>query len=118
MIIIAAQNEDSIEQRIRYLIHNIGLANEARHLEKQLQPISIALNKMQSGSSSIADACETWLGLLESEELKPHIKNVQKRFDQALTPNHFLAHILHPQYRGKQLLPEHKTEAQNLLNFI
>ena len=65
MIIIAAQNEDSIEQRIRSLIHNIGLANEARHFEKQLQPISEALNKLQSDSSSIADACDHGLTCLK-----------------------------------------------------
>ena len=65
MIIIAAQNEDSIEQRIRSLIHNIGLANEARHLEKQLQSISEALNKLQLDLSSIGDACDHGLTCLK-----------------------------------------------------
>jgi len=39
-------------------IHNMGLFSEAKHLHKQLEPIAKALDKLQSDSSSIADACE------------------------------------------------------------
>ena len=43
------------------------------------------------------------------------MKIIQKRFDQAMTPSHFLANILHPVYRGKNLKPDQITSAQDLL---
>ena len=42
LTLITAQNEDAIDPHIRNLIHNIGLVNEAKHLQKQLGPVSKA----------------------------------------------------------------------------
>ena len=67
MLVIVAENEDDIDTRIKSLIHNVGLFNEAKHMYDQLKPTANALDKLQKDSSSIAYACETWLGLLESE---------------------------------------------------
>ena len=107
MPLTAAQNEYLIEQKIRNLVHNVGLINEAKHLQKQLGPISKALDQLQSDTTTIADACEVWCGLLKEDELSPYMKTVEKCFNQAMTPSHFLSNILHPVYRGKQLKPEH-----------
>ena len=100
MLLIAAQHEDVIELRIRNLIQNVGLSNEVKHLNSQLKPISNALDGLQSDSASIADACEVWMDLLQEEDLAPYLKTVEKQFNQAMTPSHFLANILHPRYRG------------------
>lgn len=99
MLMIVAQNE-GIDSRIRNIIHNMGLFSEAKHLNKQLEPIAKTLNKLQSDSSSIADACEIWLDLIKTKELEPYKDKVDKRFKQAMTPSHFLANILHPMYKG------------------
>ena len=115
MLMIIAKNEDVIDSRIRNLIHNVGLFNEVKHLQLQLQPVSIALDNLQSDSSTIADACETWLDLLNNPDLKAYKDKVRNRFQQAMTPTHFLANILHPQYRGKSLLPDQVSSAQDLL---
>ena len=61
MLLITAQDKDAIDPRIRNLIHNIGLVNEAKHLQKQLGPVSKALDRLQSDSSYITDACEVWV---------------------------------------------------------
>ena len=53
MQLIVAQNEDIIEQRIRNLIHNVGLFNEAKHLQQQLSPIAEALDTFQSDSNKV-----------------------------------------------------------------
>ena len=55
------------------------------------------------------------MGLLESEELKLHKDAVKKRFDQAMTPSHFLANMLHPAYAGKKLSLEQIYLAQAMV---
>lgn len=101
MLMIIAQNEDIIDSRIRNIIHNVGLYNEVKNLEQQLKPVSISLDKLLSDSSTIADACEVWLDLLQHPDLDPYQSNVNNRFKQAMTPAHFLANALHPVDRGK-----------------
>ena len=88
----------------------LKVINEAKHLQKQLGPISKALDQLQSDSATIADACEVWCGLLKEEELAPLHENSRKMFQ----PSHFLSNILHPVYRGKQLKPEHIACVQDM----
>ena len=55
------------------------------------------------------------LTYLQCTDLKPYKKSVNHRFNQAMTPSHYLANLLHPVYRGKKLLSEHIDEADSLL---
>ncbi|CAG7827052.1 unnamed protein product, partial [Allacma fusca] len=72
-----------------------------------LKPISIALDKLQKTSASIADSTEVWKTLEEEfhAEQFPRtvVTSMQDRMKQALTPAHYLANILHPLYLGKKL---------------
>lgn len=111
---IVAQNED-IESKIRNIIYNVSLFSEAKHLHSQLEPISVALNRLQGDAISIADACEVWLSLLSSRSLEPYKEKVEKRFHQAMTPSHYLANIMHPLFKGKKLKPCHISEAQHMM---
>ena len=115
MMIIVAQNEDLIDTRIRNLIHNVGLFNEVKNLQSQLQPVSVPLDKLQSDTSTIADSCEIWLDLLPSPSLAPYSDKVRHRFRQAMTPTHYLAYLLHPMYRGKKLDSDHTNSVQEIL---
>lgn len=115
MLMIAAQNEDIIESRIRNNIHNVGLFSEAKHLHSQLAPIADALNRLQGDATSIADACEVWLSLLSSRSLEPYKEKVEKRFHQTMTPCHYLANIMHPLFKGKKLKPCHISEALDMM---
>lgn len=115
MLMIAAQNEDIIESRIRNIIHNVGLFSEAKHLHSQLAPIADALNRLQGDATSIADACEVSLSLLSSRSLEPYKEKVEKRFHQAMTPCHYLANTMHPLFKGKKLKPCHISEAQDMM---
>lgn len=115
MLLVVAQHEELIDVRIKNLIHNVGLLNESKHLLQQLQPISKALDELQSDTATVADSCEQWLDLLQCPSLEPHKKQVQTRMDQAMTPCHYLANLLHPVYRGKKLQPDHINAAQECL---
>ena len=72
---INAQHEEVIETRMVNIISNTGLSNEAKHLQAQLEPISIALNTVQSDSSSIADSYIYLLKLTRNESLHLYKEN-------------------------------------------
>ena len=78
----------------------------------QLKPISVALGRLQIDKCGLADACHEWLSLLSCDTLKPHLKTIQARFEQAIQSFHFVAYILHPKHRGV-LLNEDQREAAN-----
>jgi len=105
----------AIEYRIRNLIHNVGLFSEAKHHEQQTSPIAKALDAFQSDSTNVGDACEQWLNLTRCPELESYHDKLHKRFDQAVTPSHFLANLLHPIYGGNKLKGDHINAAQELL---
>jgi len=70
---------------------------------------------LQSDNATIADACEEWLSLLRADALKPHLTTVMQCFTEAVTDNHFLANLLHPKYKGKQLSEAEEAAGQLLL---
>jgi len=97
MLLIIAQNEDLIDLRIRNLVHNVGLYNEAKHLEEQLKP-TVEMDSLQSDTATIADACEQWCAILLNTDnvLELQKAKIMKKFNQAMTPKHYLANMLHP----------------------
>jgi Protein of unknown function (DUF 659)/hAT family C-terminal dimerisation region len=105
LMAVCEQNRDEIDKDISNIVTNIGVKRSAEELLQRLKPIAVALDSVQRDSCNIAEAVEIWKKLksdlpLESRDSK---KKFQKRFDQALSPYHFLANIIHPQYRGKNL---------------
>lgn len=98
---IVDDHEDDIDGNIVKIINNVGMYKEVKHLQNQLMPISLALDKLQKEDATISDACDEWLKLLKNEDLEPYSKVIQSRFNENVTPVHFLAHMLNPIYMGK-----------------
>ena len=69
---------------------------QARDLVKQFTPVSHAINRAQSDTTTIADSVDICLGLLSNPDLEPHRSSVAKRVKQALLPCHFAAYKIHP----------------------
>ena len=84
-----------------------------KHLQQQPSPIAQALYAFQSDSTNIADTCEQWLNLTPCPELEPYHNKLHKGFEQAPTPSHFLAILLHRVCRGKKLKDDHINAAQS-----
>ena len=72
------------------------------------------MDSLQSDTTMIADACEQWCAILLHTDnvLEPHKAKIMKRFNQAMTPTHYLANMLQRIYCGRNLLPEHIETAQ------
>ena len=106
LLLVATQNENEIEQRIRNIIYKVHVFSEAKILFEQLKLVSGALNRLQEDKATIADALDVWADLVSDEKLSHYVKQVNKRFNEAMKPCHYLANLLHPVYRGKKLKPE------------
>ncbi|MEO0901481.1 MAG: hAT transposon family protein [Bacteroidota bacterium] len=115
MLIVAAENDNEIDKRIQNIIGNVGLATEAKNLVEQLAPVAAGLDTLQSDTATIADACNVWLSLLDNDKLQVYHEKVLKRSKQALTPEHFLAYLLHPRYKGEKLNADQLEQAHELV---
>ena len=107
LITICEENRNQIDINIRNVVNNLGVKRSAEELLRRLKPIAVALDMVQKDSCIIADAVEIWKHLetelsvaLDNRDAK---KKFTKRLDQALSPCHLLANIVHPKYRGKSL---------------
>ena len=74
---------------------------------QRLKPISVALDKVQRDNCFMAQAVDAWKQLeRDLEDVNQPLtvmKKAQERCSQALTPAHYLAHILDPTIAGNDL---------------
>lgn len=77
------------------LLDNRMIKNGASHMLEQLDIVAASINIMQSDTSHLGDAMNTWLMLSTNPALSDELKSaVQKRMDQAITPYHILAKMV------------------------
>lgn len=116
---IVDNNEDEIDNDIKCLVNNLHLYKEAKNMYNQLEPVAKALMKLQhDNNANIADACEIYLELLQNEQLNPHFSKVKCSFDKAMTPVHFLAHLMNPKYKGEKLSQDQEESAREYLQAL
>ena len=80
---------------------------------KCLTPISVALDVIQSGYCSVADAVEAWKDVLAAFRTfsESDYGKVEKRYKEAVLPVWFVSNILHPKYLGQRLQREETKQA-------
>lgn len=114
---IAEDYEDDIDNNISKTMQNIGLMKEVKHLIKQLEPIGIALDRLQGDNSTIADCFHEFITINRVCQtgalLEPYAKNVETRFADCITPAHIVAFLLHPKYMDIDLDPEYEETARS-----
>ncbi len=107
---------------IRSKLMHMGIKINVEELLLRLKPISIALDRMQKDSCSIAEAVNIWKKLeTDLKENKVLInckksianKSFKTRYYQALTPVHFLAYLLSPKYQPENLCTDEKIKRLN-----
>lgn len=109
---IALEHNKDFHANISNILNNVGLYNEAVHLEKQLCLIANALDKFQKETTMISDAVGIWVDLLSSDVLKPYHPHLNKRFQQAIQPSHILANLMDPKYRGQNLSDDQERSTE------
>lgn len=115
---IADEYKEDISSEIRNLVQNMNIKRNAEDLVARLEPISKALDKVQSNQCTISDSVLIWKELIDQleEELNMiQIKFVMNRYRQAMTPAHYLAYMVNPK------LPQEKlsnAESDAALQFL
>lgn len=111
---ICEDNRDKIDATVKSKVANLGLKRTAEDLHARLSPIAVALDKMQSDTTMLAEAVEIWKelgGNLMSMGNREVTKKFKARYNQAITPAHLVANLIHPTYRGKSLIDDEKDTA-------
>ena len=107
---ICEKYENEIDTRIQRLVNDYNLFKQVKDLLQQLQPITDAVNNVQSDEATIADACYEWLKLKNCPALKPHTDVISKRMYLALKPFHFLAFMTDPKHRNDDKINSEQKE--------
>lgn len=110
---IVENNENEITKDIAQLINDYHLYKQCKDLLIQLKPLSLGLDILQKDTATLADSCEVWSNLLKETTLEPYRELIKQRMDQALKPFHFLAYLMHPVYKGRNLTSQQAEIARN-----
>lgn len=107
---ICEEHKDDIDATIFQKVSNIQIKRLAEQFLKLLKPISVTLDRIQQKGACLSLAVEEWKKLgavfdsLEEDVNLQHLQIFNKRYNQALTPFHFLAYLLDP-VRNKNEYP-------------
>ena len=113
---ICDKDPRSILVNIKRILDDRQIREGAAHLLSQLEIVSQSLNIMQSDSSSLGDAMDSWITLSTSPVLCDELKvAVKRRMGQAITPHHVLAKMLSNK-PGCSLSGSSKEEAMSFLH--
>lgn len=107
LIKICEVDREKIDVKVREKVANLSLKRSAEDLLGRLEPIAVALDKVQSDKCTIAEAVDIWKGLFTALSNDKDTKNaVKKRYNQVITQAHLLANLIHPSLLGKALSEE------------
>ena len=103
---------------MKKILDNRQIKEGAVHMLSQLDIVTQSLNVMQSDSSNLGDATNTWLMLSSSPALSEELKlAVKRRMYKAITPFHILAKMMMTK-EGCQLPVDMKQSASDLVESI
>ena len=89
---------------------------QVSNLANMLCPVTTALDLGQSDKTTIADACNLFMNLLNEPVLQDHREKVQKRFDFVIKPCHLVAYMLHHQVPGCRADPWADLDSEGVSN--
>ena len=92
---IRDEDPDLFTANDKKILDNRQIKEGAAHMLEQLDLISNGLNVMQSDTSHLGNAMNTWLMLSSSPSLTEQLKTeIKSRMEKAVTPAHILAYMV------------------------
>jgi transcription termination factor NusB len=112
---ICEENRNEIDTIVSEKVSNIQIKRLAEDFLAILKPISIALDRVKK-NAFLSDAVEVWKELESTFDKDDNISIIQirifkKRYNQAMTPYHYLAYLLDPRKTKYSLTVEEKESA-------
>mgnify|MGYP000117808826 CR=1 FL=1 len=109
------ENREVIDKVVQQQVSNLSLKRNVEDLISLLKPISSALDKVQRNNCTISESVSVWKELMKNFNDQTSRKKVEKRYNMAITPVHFLAYILDPKEKTTEmdLTSEERNTALN-----
>ena len=104
--------EAEFSPAIAKILDNKQLYKEAVSLSEQLTLVGNALDKLQKDDTTLSDAFEIWMALIQESKLESYKTAFEKRFKQAMTDVHYLATLTDPRYFGERLSSKQENDAE------
>lgn len=120
LVQLCQDHKDAIESDIIKIVNDAQIAINANDLIARLDPIAIALDRVQRDYTTISICVEVWhkLEMDLSQQPLSVKKSFFKRKNMALGPIHYLANIMDHRFLGRHLTSTQKGEAFEYLNNI
>jgi hypothetical protein len=121
LVTICDGHTDRIDVAIANKVRNVVIKRSADEYRLCLKPVACALDKAQSDNCTIAEAVELWKDVktaLHNDTNNSTKRAADKRYQQAVTPHHMLANLLHPKYRGRNLTQQERETALTVASEI
>jgi hypothetical protein len=97
----------TIDEDVEAILQNQNIFTRAQELTCVLSPLSETFSKLQNDTATIADAVNCWLTLMNDPQISDFYKEkIQMAFTDGVTPMAIAAYLLHPVYRGQNMLSE------------
>lgn len=97
---VCEENRDVIDSVIRTKVENMVIKRSVEDFLLILKPISVALDTLQRNNANLSTAVTAWKKLeakFDDADINvSQMSKFQKRYQQAMTPSHFLAFLLDP----------------------
>ena len=106
LVKVVESHKGEIDTDIFNMVRDLELKQRAAEYLSKMKPIAIALDKLQSDKCSISDSVVIWKNLQDAfDDMPLSVCTIFKdRMSCALTPAHYLAHLLDHRYYDKKYL--------------
>ena len=114
LVKVVESHRNEMDSSICDKVLDLSLKRRAADYLSKMKLLAIALDKLQSNKCHISDAVPIWKELQEKflEDMTlSDICKFEARISIALTPVHYLAHLLDPRYYGSNHLTEEEEQA-------
>ena len=106
LVKVVESHKGEIDTDIFNMVRDLELKQRAAEYLSKMKPIAIALDKLQSDKCSISDSVVIWKDLQDAfDDMPLSVCTIfEDRMSCALTPAHYLAHLLDHRYYDKKYL--------------
>lgn len=105
---VCSENRVAIDGIIAAKVQDINLKTNVHDYYTKLKKIQAALDRIQSNTCTLSECTDVWLHLIQEFESEPQfteadLKYAKQRFNMAITPAHYVAHLLDHRFCGQGL---------------
>ncbi|GBP64815.1 hypothetical protein EVAR_50331_1 [Eumeta japonica] len=116
LVKVCSEHRSVLDLTIVRNVQDVEFKENVENYVKKLKKVAIALDLIQKDLCVLSNCTHIWKDLLSSDWLPEEADKLKARFKAAMTPAHFAAYILDPNYNGNGLSEEEDTIGMEFLD--